>query len=549
MARFSSRTPLALALALGVGTLAGCSDPTPAPTTPPPEPQAPADPADLDGPVVPASAQAAPAPTPSPLADVDPQVDPLEASHAPHPPGNVAREITLYSGGFAAVARGHTQAGWAWAKEEWAPDLTQPILVRQGLPLTTDPTTVVLEPAAGAQVQGQRMVGGHDPQTLREQAVGKQVQVWAPGLDQPLSGTLINATGPSWILADGDQVISVEQAVAWRGEAQTGGESRWEWDVVGAGQEGLWSLSYGFSGMAWQADTVLTLTADAGQCQVAWQTDALIANYSGKDLQATSVSLVAGDPRHDRDQFQAAYPMRSVGSERMDMAAAAPPAPAPTPMASGEQYRYVLEGMATLPQGAIARTPLVRPSQAVACERQYVVGNPRGPGVPSRPWVGGTGGAGEQDLPVQWQLALANTSESGLGMPLPAGRVRVMEDGSWAGDARLEHTAVGEEMELVMGQPFDLTATRTVVDFSLDADRLGASETVRIALRNAKDENVTIQVHESFPRWRNWELREATVQPSQTHAQGARFDVVAPADSVAVLEYTVHYRWPDMGPQ
>lgn len=541
MATLSPRTPLAMALALATAGLVACSDPAPTPTTPPPEPLAPAA-LPAETPEASAAGDMAPQDNAYPETSSQEDMDPLEPDPA------MTREITLYSGGFAAAARGQTQSGWAWAKEQWAPDLSQPMLIREGLPLTTDPTTVVLEPAPGAQIQGQRLVGGHDPHAFREQAVGKQVQVWAAGVDEPLTGTLINATGPSWLLADGDQILSVNQVVAWKGHADVGGAARWEWDIMTPGEAGPWTMFYGFSGMAWQADTVLTL-APGGQCQVSWQTDALIANYSGKDLQASSLSLVAGDPRHDRDQLQSvSHSMRGASTEMAYMDAPAPMA-APAPAASGEQYRYVLTEMTSLPQGAIARTPLVRPGQAVSCERQYVVGNPRSPGIPSRPWTGGTGNAGEKDMPVQWQLAFTNTPESGLGMPLPAGRVRVMEDGSWAGDARLEHTPAGEEMELVMGQPFDLTATRTVVDFSLDEDRLGATETVRIALRNSKAEEVTIQVHEAFPRWRNWELQNATVQPAQTHAQGARFDVMAPADSVAVLEYTVHYRWPDMGPQ
>lgn len=511
--------------------LGACSDPQPSSPQPPP-PQA-------------AQGDEQPGTSPPQAAEL---LDSTELSATPSADGNpgdnqagLTREVTLYSGDFPTVAQGNTRSGWAWAVEQWTPNLAQGTLVKGGLPMTTDPSTVVLEPAADAQVQGQRFVGSQDPQALRAMAVGQPVKVWTPMSDTPLAGTLVNAEG-AWILSNGDQTTVVDQVVAWQGPVAAGSSSRWEWDVPQAGTPGPWTLNYGFTGAAWQADTVLAVQPGP-ECALTWATDALIANRSGQDIRAQGLTLVAGTPNHDRDH----YPQASYARVGAEMAMAAPMAP-PAPTAEGEQYRYTLTGVAELPHGAIARVPLVRPTQAVACQRQYVVGQANLSGPPARPWLGAQG-AGEQNLPVQWQLAIDNTAEAGLGMPLPAGRVRVTESGTWAGDARIEHTSVGTSLNLALGQPFDLTAKRTVAAFNVDSDRLGASETVRVVLKNAKAADATIQIHEAFPRWQGWELAASTVQPSQTHAQGAQFDVLVPANSEAVLEYTVHYRWPDLGPQ
>lgn len=528
----SHHFPIAI---LAVLVLSACSNPPPDSPESPPEPQA----AGADGSLAVGVANAQ---APDLLESSSPS-EVLDDAPPETDAQGLTREVTLYSGGFAAVAQGNTRSGWAWAKEEWTPDVSQGSLVRGGLPATTDPTTVVLDAPGDAQAQGQRFVGSQDPQALRSMAVGQPVRVWTAMNDTPQEGVLVNAEG-AWILSNGDQTIVVEQVVAWEGPVAAGSASRWEWDVPVAGTPGPWRLNYGFAGAAWQADTVLTIQ-DTEDCAIEWATDALIANRSGQDIQAQGLTLVAGSPRHDRDHYpQAAYARMEMSS---DMAAPAPRAPS-APTAEGEQYRYTLQGMANLPNGAIARVPLVRPSQTIACQRQYVVGQSQASGSPARPWLGG-GNAGEQDIPVQWRLTMENTPEAGLGMPLPAGRARVMEAGSWAGDARIDHTPIGAPLELGMGKPFDLTAKRTVVSFELDADRLGASETVRVVILNAKNEEATVQIHEAFPRWRNWELTQATVQPTQSHAQGAQFDVLVPANSQAVLDYTVHYRWPDMGPQ
>jgi len=404
------------------------------------------------------------------------------------------------------------------------------------LPSTTDVTSVLLQAPEGQSITAQRYVGGQDPDALHAQAVGQSVSVWVPNKPDPLTGTLVGAQNGTWVLESEGKTTVVANPVAWQANVAAGSASRWEWDVQGAGTA-PWALAYGFTGVAWQSDTVLTVGADsAGACRLNWSTDALVANRSGQPLQAQSLALVAGSPSRLRETPNF-YAQRAA-------VAAAPLAALPeAESAGGEQYRYNLKGPASLPNGAVARIPLIRPAGGVVCERYFSVGTPpTAIPLPVRPIV--TPGFVDPSVPVSWGLDVLNTPEAGLGMPLPAGRVRVMEGNTWSGEARIPHTPVGQEVSLGLGSPFDLTAERQATAFAVSPDRQGASETIRVVIKNAKTSPVTVRVYEAFPRWKEWALTSSSLEPSQRYAQGARFDVPVPASGEAGLEYTVSYRWP-----
>ena len=446
--------------------------------------------------------------------------------------------MAFYSGDFEAVSNGNPSAGWGWADEQWTAT-GGPALTRSDLPLTTELGSVLLQAPAGAQVLGQRFVGGQDPQALRALAVGQRVNVWTPERAEPLSGTLVNAGPGPWVLEDAGKTTVVEQVVAWQADMGAGASSRWEWETSGTASA-PWRLTYSFSGVAWRADTVINLDAGEG-CSASWSTDALVANRTGQALSGTGLALFAGSPNRSTQP--------SYATSRMEMAQAAPMAapmpPMPQAESAGEQYRYALEGAFRLPNGSVTRVPLARPQNALACERYYAIGqDPSRRPSPPRPLINDPAGD-RQDLPVTWGLEITNTTEAGLGMPLPAGRVRVMDGGTWAGEADLGHTAVGDDVRLQLGTPFDITAERQRQPFALDADRLGGRETVQVTLRNAKTTPVTVRLLESFPRWRGWTLEASSVEPTERYGQGVRFDVAIPAGGETVLTYTVAYRWPD----
>ncbi|WP_187265865.1 DUF4139 domain-containing protein [Alkalisalibacterium limincola] len=299
-------------------------------------------------------------------------------------------------------------------------------------------------------------------------------------------------------------------------------------------------LDYPTAGLAWRAEYRADLSSGR-QCAMRLAGQAQVANRSGKAFADTQLTLVAGEPRRVHDAAPRA---------EMDMARAyasrpaAPPPPAPE--RSGEYHAYTLPGRTTLPDGSIQQVPLIATADAVACQRRYEVRTPRmwrGHRTPVvQPEYGHTG-----DLPVTINLSFDNRQAQGLGQPLPAGRVRVFDDGDLLGEAALAHTAVNARVDLVLGTVFDLGAERRSTDFTLDRSGRQMTESFELTLRNGGGQPARIQVHETLPRWTDWEILEASQSHEKTDAQTVRFDVDVPADGEATLTYTVRYRWaPDV---
>src|SRR3546814_7992853 len=81
-------------------------------------------------------------------------------------------------------------------------------------------------------------------------------------------------------------------------------------------------------------------------------------------------------------------------------------------------------------------------------------------GVPPQPMASPGFGGTTGPQPVRATVNLANTKASGLGRPLPAGRVRAFDGGDFIGESQLGHTPEGQDIRLEVGTAFDLTAER-----------------------------------------------------------------------------------------
>jgi len=91
-------------------------------------------------------------------------------------------------------------------------------------------------------------------------------------------------------------------------------------------------------------------------------------------------------------------------------------------------------------------------------------------------------------------LRFKNDKASGLGIALPAGRVRMFDGKDFLGEAPLGHTAAGQDVALTIGEVFDLKAERKREDFQLDRAGRTMSERISITLRNAKPQAANVRV-------------------------------------------------------
>jgi hypothetical protein len=147
--------------------------------------------------------------------------------------------------------------------------------------------------------------------------------------------------------------------------------------------------------------------------------------------------------------------------------------------------------------------------------------------------------------PVQVFYKFKNEDKAGLGMPLPAGTVRVYQADSrggslLVGEDRIDHTPKDETISLHIGNAFDIVAERKQTDFKKLSDRLYEFE-YEITLRNHKDAPITVEANE--PIGGDWEMVNSTYKFMKTAEFAAQFQVPVDKDGTSVLKYRVRVLW------
>ncbi len=167
---------------------------------------------------------------------------------------------------------------------------------------------------------------------------------------------------------------------------------------------------------------------------------------------------------------------------------------------------------------------------------------------PSAPMMDASYGT-QSKKDVNVYLKFINDKASGMGVPLPAGRIRVSRldsaDGAveFIGEDVIRHTPRDEQVLIKMGNAFDVVGERVQVDYRLDTGRKTLEETVEVKVRNRKEESVEVIVQERLYRWATWEIRNATVEPVKVDARMVHFPLTLKPGEEGVVRYTVQYKW------
>jgi len=459
--------------------------------------------------------------------------------------------LTIYSGDYESVAQSEANSGgpgFALFERKIGFDLKagDNEVSLGGLPRGMDSSSLVLRPDGSAKVRGQRFdfaIAGQDE--LLRRALGQTVTVeQAVGNDrQTYTGQLMSAgNGLTLKLADGRIKVLSSYASFELPRMPDGvvNEPTMRWTIgnPNSGRENF-ALSYATSGLAWRAEYLVNASGFGKDCKMDIEGAAMVVNRSGADFNNVMLTLVAGQPNR---AASAGPQMMMAAAPRMQKGMLADGAP--DAQASGEYQAYKLPNAGSLPQGSVQRLPLVNAANNIACERRYETNYSTGDWMPPYPIIDENYGAGEgQELPVLATLRFKNSKAAGLGVPLPAGRVRMFDGKDFLGEANINHTTANQDVTLQIGNVFDLKSTRTREDFKIDRDGRTMTERVSIKLINSKAQAATIRVGERLPRWSDWEMVSSSVPFEKRNAQTVSFDVPVAADSETTLTYTVRYRW------
>jgi hypothetical protein len=289
--------------------------------------------------------------------------------------------------------------------------------------------------------------------------------------------------------------------------------------------------SYLTAGMNWRSDYVLVVNADdtKGDLQ-GWVT---LTNNSGATFEDARLQLVAGDVNRVADQDRNyALAGAMARKEAMDEAQF-------QEQGFFEYHMYTLQRPTTIRDNETKQVSLLEATgfdvkkEFVLTGQHYYYTNYSNPGQPIKEKVG-----------VFMQFRNAQTNK--LGMPLPAGTVRLYKkddkgNQQFIGEDKIDHTPKDEDVRVKVGDAFDIVAERKQIDYKVLASGHLYEYAYEIKIRNHKDTRVTVVVNE--PIGGDWEMVSSTFEAKKTAAFAAQFNVPVAKDGEATLTYRVRIKY------
>ena len=287
--------------------------------------------------------------------------------------------------------------------------------------------------------------------------------------------------------------------------------------------------SYLANNLSWNSDYVLTVGRDDKAADLdGWVT---LTNNSGTAFHNARLQLVAGDVNR-----VVSAPMPSQARD-MNMAKAVRAEQFAQENFS-EYHLYTLGRKTSVEDKETKQISLLEGSN-IPVEKHFVVDgqnfyyrNQQSPGSPIK-----------DNVMVFYRFK--NEEKSGLGMPMPAGVVRVYQKDSkgnilFVGEDRIDHTPKDESLSIHIGNAFDVVSERKQTDYKRIDTHTWEME-YQITLRNHKDTPITVEVNE--PIGGDWEMLESSQKYTKTAAFAAEFNVLVAANGTSVLKYRIRAHW------
>ena len=414
-----------------------------------------------------------------------------------------------------------------------------------------DPTTVSFQDRTAAQTSVLSQSFQFDlvnPESLMQRYLDKPVRVVVSEGAQARSveGTLLSATGGQLILQakEGVRIIPAADARVEMGELPGGLLTRptlvWELASPSGGAHDV-SLSYQTAGLTWRADYNLILNGDDTKATInAWVT---LLNLSGAGWKDAGLKLVAGDVH----RVEPPAVLRKAGRPMSGFRGGAVADLGFEEKSFFEYHLYTLPRRTDILENSSQQLVLFPTATEVPVEKLLIVNATPELGRLGEPISDRGVGAGEQ-VKVQVFVRFLNTRDNHMGMPLPAGKVRVSkadDDGSleFIGEDVISHTPRDEKVTIKVGNAFDVVAERTQVDFKVDTGRREMTEIIKVQVRNRKEAPAKVVVREHLYRWIGWEITAKDHDFNKVNASTIEFPISLDAGATETITYTVRYRW------
>ena len=470
-------------------------------------------------------------------------------------PGSVSPDLYRPVPG-AGTYPGQAVPGYAMIRQERRVELARGtnILNFRNVAAYIDPTTVSFESLTSPN--GTRVIEQSfqfdlvSTEKLMERYVDQLITVDQLAGDsvESITGRLLSTQGGLVLGTDDGKIHAIGRYENVHFPALPGGlmtQPTLVWNVASdtAGEQNT-RVTYQTAGITWWADYNLVFSegADAnhGFLDVgAWVS---ILNRSGASYADARLKLIAGDVNRVQPEI-------AVTAMRRMEALAAAQDQGFAEQSFFEFHLYTLGRNTTVPDNSTMQLELFPKVRRVPAEKLLVyAGLPQGFGIFGVPATGRELGL-PMNTKVDVYLRFDNREQTGLGVPLPAGRMRVSQLDAkddtleFIGEDVIDHTPKDEKVLVQLGSAFDVVGERRQVDFQVDNDARRMEETIEIKVRNHKDEPVDVLIRETMYRWSQNDVFESSTRYEREDARTVNFPVTIAKDGEAVVRYRVRYRW------
>jgi hypothetical protein len=309
-------------------------------------------------------------------------------------------------------------------------------------------------------------------------------------------------------------------------------------------------LAYITGGLDWSAtyNVVVPEAADVTGNEkadfVGWIT---IHNLSGTEFPQARIKLMAGDVSKLAPLVAGLVRQELKGAFAADRLEAAPQV---TQKAFDDFHLYDLNRTVALRDGETKQVQFLDAAQ-VSVHRNYLYDG----SAQMQPWYD-NGSINQQrgygldagNTKVRILEEIKNSESNHLGVPLPAGRIRLYRrdaDGQmeFVGEDTIDHTPTEDTLKLLTGSAFDVKGARRQTDFHVDINNHILDETFEIKITNQKQQPVDVTVIEHLYRGANWTITEKSAAFNKKDSHTVEFPLQVPAKGATTLTYSVRYTW------
>ena len=366
----------------------------------------------------------------------------------------------------------------------------------------------------------------------------------------PITGTLLSATDGIVLRGKDGSIYSLPGYTSVRFPDLPGGlntRPTLVWDVYSnAGGNQKTRVTYQTGGITWWADYNLIFNegADANSGLLDLSAWVSIINQSGASYADAKLKLIAGDVHR-------VQPEADMVSKRARVSMAMEAAAAPAGFEQKDFFEfhlYTLGRPTTLPNNSTKQIELFDQAKQIPAKKVLAYYGLQNAYLYDSPYTDRNLGV-QMNKKVDVYLEFKNDKAYGLGVPLPAGRLRVSQldkaDNSleFIGEDQIDHTPKDEMVRVKLGSAFDVVGERRQVDFTVDSKARWMEEEIEVKLRNHKTQPVEVVVKENLYRWSGWKILTKTHNFVKEDARTVYFPVKVPKDGEAVVRYRVRYTW------